>query len=906
MDNIDKKVININYPCIQDIVVTKDETDVCFTVSDGQDETKLFLKDNEKIMFTVNFGDVSGIGFGGTDNWGKDRLPLYVGYEKGKTDYDSVFVDTIEIQTLAGEGNWCKCELINNNKSVKYTALSDNPYNVERIAYFYHKTKDSTVKRGYNEGRPASKEWCVTVIQKLNPNGKPLVNCNGETVGNGIAVSNAVSTTKVAIGTWSKNTECTESWAVDKSRQISGTGFINLDSIEFCSDNKIYGAVNAANATTSSRSFKIPTKLGDLQDYFTVTQAEGKTPSNCNVTLELVNNVPGSGYTTAYYIGKYNITGDCAAPTALTYVSGDGDFVGKYSINSAGGFWAEIPANPKTTKRTSKYSVTYGGKTAYANLTQLAGSTPTPEPTPTPDTGSTTDLGAYKYKVGLISDLHICKSNGGQSGDWWDEDDFKRAMSLFVNDKEVKFIASCGDVAESQTNDYKKHPEATCDADYGEFIEMYDVPYWQKQGLRYFSPLGNHDFYGLFESREGDNIVGKKNSECTAGYNANVNTRIANLWPTGQQVNGIVPSRGRIVFELETGKSTAHGQADMRFFSYNDYVDLYAKKGGYTGTSIWDSKKGGISDAAIKCAKQYVNSNWSAVKDTLIMWNDGGGHGRNGYSKLNYWLKKDNDIFIFLSVDYGNDVWGVTSGWHDRMIHARTIINTNEDDPYVKRMKEYVSDTGYSKADEPYNYQYYSPNTLIWLKEILENNKDKKIYVFTHHFMPNRVGNGVGLAKEGNWFYSVISPDGVKDSRENGKYNKGSNALTGIEYWFIDKLLNTYKNMVWFNGHSHISYSANANFDNHEYPIVSPSEKNDYVYTKSSLTPTKESAWCISLPSLSKPRGIENGQSVRHYEDAEMGIMEIYEKGIKIKGYKIKENNKDVNKLLAEKSIKLI
>jgi hypothetical protein len=342
----------------------------------------------------------------------------------------------------------------------------------------------------------------------------------------------------------------------------------------------------------------------------------------------------------------------------------------------------------------------------------------------------------------------------------------------------------------------------------------------------------------------------------------------------------------------------------MRFFSFNDYVDLYCEQGGYAG-SIWDSNKGGISDEAIKCAKKYVNSNWSKVKDTLVLWNDGDGHGRNSYSKLNYWLKKDDDIFIFLSIDYGNDKWGVNDKWHDRMIHARTIINLNEDDPYIKRMKEYVSDTGYSTDDEAYNYQYYSPNALIWLKEIIENNKGKKIYIFSHHFMPSRVGNGIGRAKDGNWFYSVISPNGVKDSREDGKYNKGSNALTGVEYWFINKLMNTYKNVIWFSGHSHISFSSNANFDNHEYQIVSPSEKNEYVYTKNSLIPTKESAWCVSLPSLSKPRGIENGQSVRHYEDAEMGIMEVYEKGVKIKGYKIKENNQDVNKLLVDKSIKL-
>ena len=175
MDNIDKKVINIDYPCIQDVVIRKDETDVCFTITDGQDETKLFLKDGQEVMFTVNIGDVSNIGFGGTDNWGKDRLPLYVDYKKGSVDYDSVFVNTIEIQKTAGDGDWCKCELINNNKNVKYTALSENPYNVTRTAYFYHKTQDDTIKRGYNEGRPASKEWCVTVIQDANPNGKPPV-----------------------------------------------------------------------------------------------------------------------------------------------------------------------------------------------------------------------------------------------------------------------------------------------------------------------------------------------------------------------------------------------------------------------------------------------------------------------------------------------------------------------------------------------------------------------------------------------------------------------------------------------------------------------------------------------------------------------------------------------------------
>lgn len=520
-------------------------------------------------------------------------------------------------------------------------------------------------------------------------------------------------------------------------------------------------------------------------------------------------------------------------------------------------------------------------------------------------------LGNYLYSVGLLSDIHMCKANDNTtpndtSDDWADEEDFKACMKVFVDDKNVKFISSCGDIAESQTNDDKKHPESTAEADYKQFTEMYDVPYWQVEGLRFFSPLGNHDFYGLFESRAGDTITGKKNTECISGYNSNVNLRIGN-WVTGQQINGIVPSRGRIVFELEKGKSTLNGQADMNFFSFTDYADLYAKKGGYTGSSLWDGNKGGISDTAIKLAKSYINNNWNSVKDNLTMWNDGGGHGRNGYSKLNYWLRKGNDLFIYLSVDYGNDIWGIKEGWHDRMIHARQIINLNEDDPYIKRMKEYVNDTDYSSVDEPYNYQYYSPNTLIWLKEILENNTDKKIYIFSHHFMPNRVGNSNGIPKDGGYNYAVISKAGELTS---AGINKGSNTLTGIEFWFINKLMNLYKNVIWFTGHSHISWDVNANIDNHDYEIVSPSKQNAYVYTKANNNPKKTSAYNVSLPSMSKPRYLsKDGKSSRMYDDAELGIMEIYDNGVKIKGYKVREKNKTVfnkNNPTIEKTIILL
>lgn len=540
---------------------------------------------------------------------------------------------------------------------------------------------------------------------------------------------------------------------------------------------------------------------------------------------------------------------------------------------------------------------------------------PAPEPAPVP---TKEDLGNYRFSVGLLTDFHICKNNNAipevnndqnntpNKNNWGDEKDFTRSLDLMVADKNVKCAMSAGDIAEAQTNDGRKHPEATSDADYKEVTDIYDVTYWQKQGLRLFSPLGNHDFKGLFESRYGDKITGQKNTEAIAGYNNSVKERLSNTWPTGQKVNAIVPGRGRIVFEPEKGKKIGKGQEDMNFFAYNAFVDLYKAESGYGDTSVWDSKKNGISDKAIATTRNYVNNHWEECKDNLSGWNETGLHGRNGYSKLNYWLKKDDDMFIFLSVDYGDDKWGVNDKWHDRMVRARTLIDLKSNDPYVRRLLEYVADTGYSKADEPYNYQYYSVNSLIWLLEIVEHNQDKKLLGFTHHFLPSRSGNGAGCPKDGNWQYADIHHYEEKDPKENGIYALGSNALTGITYWFFDKLLRQHKNLILFTGHSHISWETGINFDNHAYDIIMPVQKNKYVYTKISEYPIEETGWTVALPSMSKPRNIVDGQSVDKYEDAEMGVMEIYDKGVIIKGYKVRENNKDVNKLIVEKVIKLL
>ena len=61
---------------------------------------------------------------------------------------------------------------------------------------------------------------------------------------------------------------------------------------------------------------------------------------------------------------------------------------------------------------------------------------------------------------------------------------------------------------------------------------------------------------------------------------------------------------------------------------------------------------------------------------------------------------------------------------------------------------------------------------------------------------------------------------------------------------------------------------------------------------------------------IRKENNINNkNESERRYEDAEIGIMDIYENGVKIKGYKIKKNNVNsynANNPLVNKTIILL
>ena len=286
---------------------------------------------------------------------------------------------------------------------------------------------------------------------------------------------------------------------------------------------------------------------------------------------------------------------------------------------------------------------------------------------------------------------------------------------------------------------------------------------------------------------------------------------------------------------------------------------------------------------------------------------------RTSKSKLSYYLETDNNIFVFLSVDLG--IWNYANNPTYAMTKGFNILNIQN--KYVQEMKNYVLDTKYNESlDGKFDYQFYNPDTLMWLKHICDKNKDKRIFVFTHYFLPNKVGDGNNIS------YSKLKiwPEPTNDEIRNYPHS-GSDTLCGLEFYFINKLNNENKNLIWISGHSNFSWidSSTCYYD---YDFKQPNGKEitplvisdieelnngiyDYqLYTRIDNIPKDICGLNIHLPSLTKPIN-EEGKVMEH--SSEGGILEIYENGIVLKEIIFKEkNNSDyVNKIYKTETFKI-
>ena len=339
--------------------------------------------------------------------------------------------------------------------------------------------------------------------------------------------------------------------------------------------------------------------------------------------------------------------------------------------------------------------------------------------------------------------------------------------------------------------------------------------------------------------------------------------------------------------DIYTAHAWAPTSAMLRFFTAignHDYLRLYTQGANiakllpcftnFTGEDLWQNY--GYKEKTDYMQFFEYDGQWDKQ-----YFGD-----RTVKSKLSYWFRHKGDIFINLSVDYGDDTGEV---WDEQ---CRGYHLLDKRDKYVQQMIDYVKDTNYKRENGSFDYQFYHPNALIWLRDILENTRGQRKLLFMHHFLPHKAGDSDGM-------YSHLRIWPYSDSKTvRQKYYYGSNTPCGLTFWYLDKLTNEFADdLIVVSGHSHREWNEKTSVCRHDYVVrkptgseVTPLTDNlesltdtqyDYrLYTRESDTPCGKSAVTVGLPSLSKPISVE-GQTL--YGASQGAIMEVYENAVVLK-----------------------
>ena len=137
----------------------------------------------------------------------------------------------------------------------------------------------------------------------------------------------------------------------------------------------------------------------------------------------------------------------------------------------------------------------------------------------------------------------------------------------------------------------------------------------------------------------------------------------------------------------------------------------------------------------------------------------------------------------------------------------------------------------------------FTREELQWLYESLEENKDKRIFLFQHVRPQDTPGNAHGIYDYDIW--------------------------GGSEQEVFEGLLAHYPNVTLFHGHSHLKLYLQEQVKNANY------DGSDGYHS-------------VHIPSASVPRdGDETGVASREecYEESEGFVVDVYENGIRLRGY---------------------
>lgn len=177
---------------------------------------------------------------------------------------------------------------------------------------------------------------------------------------------------------------------------------------------------------------------------------------------------------------------------------------------------------------------------------------------------------------------------------------------------------------------------------------------------------------------------------------------------------------------------------------------------------------------------------------------------------------------------------------------GKNFSKTVGDDVFV-----YLSVESNSKSSD-----LFSTESLIWLEDLLEENRNKRVFVFTH--VPPHYRRCDGFSNpNGIYSYDIWGNTDIKQDR-----------------LYVESMLSRYKNSIWFFGHTHIAYYLQERNVNCNY----------YRWNENG-------ARMFHTSSCSVPRDDSlNGQRTELEGKSEGYVVDVYDNTILVRGREFADN----------------
>ena len=340
-------------------------------------------------------------------------------------------------------------------------------------------------------------------------------------------------------------------------------------------------------------------------------------------------------------------------------------------------------------------------------------------------------------------------------------------------------------------------------------------------------------------------------------------------------------------FVASTGDLCQYKDKDLIAFkeAYNSALPFFTCMGNHDYLRIYEQK-----DAAHQVPSGYKDFEdlWDKTVQSLAKGADVHYFGTSFKDRLNFWFEKDGDIWLFTSVDYGAST--------ERYDVIRAINRLDYNDANVQLMTQYVSDTQYDRSREKdYDYRFYSPAVLIWVKNLFEANPKKRKFWQAHHFLPGKAGDTFDVYKHLRMWPVPASAE-IMD-----KSYSGCNTVSGLTYWFFEKLLREHQNVILSGGHSHYATGEQEDVIRRAYRMTLPTGREvtplvenvqsldgtayDYQVYRTEGSSWADAAPTVHIPSLAKPDK-RYGQTL--FGASEGVLMEAYDNKVVLKYIRFK------------------